>query len=85
MSSKIYVAFRMYPNSSISIPGTLDEEGLKLWKEYNRVMRFGCAQFVDGICVYDGNCNDDDISDMECAVAEGEYPHITNCTEMMRA
>ena len=24
------------------------------WQEYNQQFRFGCAQFIDGECVYEG-------------------------------
>ena len=58
--------FRVYKDGSKSqtIEFEDDEDGreeLEETIEYNRVMRFGCAQFVDGKCVYNGYLTDEEV------------------------
>ena len=37
---------------------------------YNKVLRFGCAQFVDGKCVYEGHVSKEIIAAVEAAEKE---------------
>jgi len=46
--------FRVYKDGSKSPTIVIEEKEAKELIEYNKVMRFGCAQFADGKCVYRG-------------------------------
>jgi len=52
-----------------SSPLQLDEDEFKELFESNKVLRFGCAQFYKGVCVYPGYLSQDKIND----VLSGKY------------
>lgn len=57
--------FRVYPNGDRSTPIFLTTGEKEELVAFNRVMRFGCAQFVDGKCVYPANIPKDIILSVE--------------------
>jgi hypothetical protein len=56
-----HTCFRVYNSGNQSEPLTLTPTEMKEWSEYNQTWRFGCAQFVDGQCVYLGYLKPDQI------------------------
>lgn len=69
MTTTNHVIFRVYGNLSRSVPLWCTPEELAEWREYNELWRFGCAQFVDGKCVYRGYLKDSEIADIEASEA----------------
>lgn len=77
---------RYYANGSkksMTLESIKDEfPTVEQWSQFNRANRPGCAQFVDGVCVYDG-CgyhNPSDLlkyAEMEKAAITG-VPYITS-------
>lgn len=54
--------YRVYKNGDKSPTIVLDtQQEVDALVAYNRVMRFGCAQFVNGDCVYAGYLNEEEI------------------------
>lgn len=58
--------WRRYPNGDRSptlILAIIDE--VDEWRRFNSVMRFGCAQFVDGRCVFRGYLSEEQVRELE--------------------
>jgi hypothetical protein len=54
--------FRVYKSGEKSPTRVFEsEKELRELIEYNTVMRFGCAQFLDGKCIYEGYLTPEDI------------------------
>jgi hypothetical protein len=54
--------YRVYKNGSRSELVVLDTlQEVEALVAYNKVMRFGCAQLVDGECVYKGYLSEEEI------------------------
>lgn len=62
--------FRVYPNGDRAKALQLSTKEKYELVEYNKVMRFGCAQFVDGKCVYEGHVSKEIIEAVEAAEKE---------------
>ena len=62
--------FRVYPNGDRAKAIQLTTEEKDKLVEYNKVLRFGCAQFVDGKCVYEGHVSKEIIAAVEAAEKE---------------
>lgn len=57
LTNKIHTTIGVYNNGSFKING-VSSENLESHIEYNTVMRFGRALFVDGICIHKGYLDD---------------------------
>ncbi len=55
-----HTCFRAYPNGDRAKPIVLSTYEMLEWRKYNETFRFGCAQYVDGKCVYKGNLSDEE-------------------------
>lgn len=76
--------FRVYPNGSWAyeprseeeLHGVIDNAAPDCgWREYNERARPGCAQFVDGVCVYQGiGFTPEKLAWVEKRLAEGKPP-----------
>ena len=62
--------FRVYPNGDRAKAIQLTTQGKDELVAYNKVLRFGCAQFVDGKCVYEGRVSKEIIEAVEAAEKE---------------
>lgn len=62
--------FRVYPNGDRAKALQLTTEEKDELVAYNEVIRFGCAQFVDGKCVYEGCVSKEIIEAVEAAEKE---------------
>ena len=63
MTKHLY--FRVYPNGDRSTHLRLSESEKDELVEHNKIMRFGCAQFVDGRCVFEGRVSKEIIRSVE--------------------
>ena len=57
--------FRAYKNGTRSPVIEAEREALEGLIAFNKVMRFGCAQFLDGKCVYPGYLTPEEIAKVE--------------------
>ena len=62
--------FRVYPNGDRAKALQLTTKEKDDLVAYNKVVRFGCAQFVDGKCVYQGFVTKEIIKAVEAAEKE---------------
>lgn len=62
--------FRVYPNGDRAKALQLTTEEKDDLVEHNKKWRGGCAQFVDGKCVYEGHVSKEIIAAVEAAEKE---------------
>ena len=62
--------FRVYPNGDRAKAIHLTTKEKDELVGYNKVVRFGCAQFVDGKCVYEGSVPKEIIAAVEALEKE---------------
>jgi len=53
--------FRVYKSGTKSVTIELEQKECDELVKHNSVMRFGCAQFVDGQCIYKGYLDDQEV------------------------
>jgi hypothetical protein len=49
----VKTCIRVYNNGE-RVEAQCDEQEAKKWLEFNKVYRFGCALFIDGVCQHRG-------------------------------
>ncbi len=50
-----HTCYRVYPSGDRSPSIVMSTHEMLEWRTYNETLRFGCAQYVDGKCVYPGS------------------------------
>lgn len=77
-NSKTYKAVRVYKNLD-KVRYDLRPDEVDNWLDYNKKFRFGCALFLDSVCVYSGYLNDEECSEISVTLHSEMFPVREEC------